>query len=62
MAKNRKQQLAKARKHGPSSHERDRGPNTGGWEKLYGNWAPGARLKYDPDWHRGYDGSGKGTW
>lgn len=58
----RKKQLKKAQKQGPSKYEKTRGPNTGAWEKLYGNWAPGARLHYDPEWHRGYDGPGKGTW
>lgn len=62
MANTRKNQFQKARNKGPSPMEEQRGPNTGGWEKLYTNWRPGAFSKYSRTWNSGYDGPGKGTW
>lgn len=39
---------------------KDRGPNTGAWEKITSGFRGAA--KYAQSWNSGYDGSGKGTW
>lgn len=57
---NRKKQLKKAQDRGPSAYERLRGPNTGAWEKIIGQEAPGARLKYMRIWNSKYNT--RGTW
>lgn len=52
------------RKKGSSANRvggRDRGPNTGAWEKITTSFR-GGLAKYSRSWNSGYNGPGKGTW